>query len=188
LDYDENGDEASGVTQTITVKYDKPVTIKEIILKNNTGIDAPYVAISGVTNPTIKAEGADPEKNIRVTLTSPIQIGPSGVKIQVSKKPVSVADIKGFSTVVPLTLSSSHLRAGSPILYSADVAGNVKMELLSINGAKIGTLMKQQVSAGYHAFNWNGKTIEGKKVGSVFAVLRLTSQNKTMTKLVSIGR
>lgn len=188
LDYDENGDDASGVTQTITVKYDSPVTIKELVLKNNTGIDAPFVSISGVSNPTIKAEGTDPEKNIRVTLASPIQIGPTGVKILVSKKAVSVSDIRDFYTVVPLTLSSSHLSAGTPIHYSNNAAGTVKMELLSINGAKIGTIMKQQVIAGYHSFNWNGKTIEGKKISSAFAVLRLTSPNGTMSKMVSIGR
>jgi hypothetical protein len=188
LDYDENGNAESGVTQTITVKYDKPVTVKEFVLKNNTGIEAPYVAISGAVNPTIKVEGADPEKNIRVTLATPIQIGPSGVQIQVSKKPVSVADMKGFYTMAPLTFSSSRLSAGAPVYYSVDIAGTIKMELLSINGAKIGTIMNQNVSVGSHAFNWNGKTLEGRNVGSVFAVLRLTSQNGTVTKMVSIGR
>jgi hypothetical protein len=188
LDYDENANAETGVTQTITVKYDKPVTVKEFVLKNNTGIETPYVAISGAVNPTIKAEGVDPEKNIRVTLATPIQIGPSGVKIQVSKKPVSVADLKGFYTMVPLKLNSSHLSAGTPVYYSVDVAGTVKLELLSINGAKIGTIMNQQVSTGCQAFNWNGKTIEGKNVASTFAVLRLTSPNGTVAKMVSIGR
>ena len=105
LDYDENEDEATGVTQDITVKFDKPVTIKELILKNNTGIDAPYVGIKGAASPTIKVEGSDPEKNIRVTLATPIEIGPSGIKIQVSKKPVSVANAKELNAVVPFHLS-----------------------------------------------------------------------------------
>jgi hypothetical protein len=188
LDYDENANAETGVTQTITVKYDKPVTIKEFILKNNTGGETPYVAVSGAVNPTIKVEGVDPEKNIRVTLATPIQIGPSGVKIQVSKKPVAIADLKGFYTIVPLTLNSSHLSAGAPVYYSVDVSGTVKMELLGINGAKIGTIMNQQVGTGCHAFNWNGKTIEGKNVASTFAVLRLTSSNGTVAKMVSIGR
>ncbi|HEX2960016.1 MAG TPA: GH116 family glycosyl hydrolase [Chitinispirillaceae bacterium] len=188
LDYDENGNTETGVTQTITVKYDKPVTIKEFVLKNNTGIETPYVSISGAVNPTIKVEGSDPEKNIRVTLAAPIQIGPSGIQIQVSKKPVSVADMKKFYAMVPLSFSSSHLSAGTPICFSVDVAGSVKMELLSINGAKIGTIMNRQVSAGSQAFNWNGKTIDGRSISSMFAVLKLTSPNGTVTKMVSIGR
>jgi hypothetical protein len=188
LDYDENGNTETGVTQVITVKYDKPVQIKEIILKNNTGIDAPYVSVSGATNPTIKAEGTDPEKNIRVTLAAPITIGPSGVMIQVSKKPVSIADVKGFCLQVPLKFNSTRLSANVPLYYSVDVAGTVKMELLSINGAKIGTIMNQQTSVGSHSFNWNGKTVDGRSIGSMFAVLRLTSSNGTVTKMVSIER
>ncbi len=188
LDYDENEDDATGVTQTITVKYDKPVTIKEFVLKNNTGIDEPYVSISGAANPIIKAEGADPEKNIRVTLATPIEIGPSGVIIQVSQKPVSVAGAKGFNTVSPLAFSSSRLSAGTPMYYSVDITGLVKIELFSINGAKIGTIMNQEVSAGSHAFRWNGSTIEGKKVGSMFAVLRLSSANGAVTRMVSVMR
>ncbi len=188
LDYDENGDDATGVTQNITVKYDKPVTIKEFVLKNNTGMDAPYVAISGAVNPTIKTEGADPEKNIRVTLSTPIQIGPSGVQIQVSKNPVSVADVNRYNSVVPLAFNSSRLSAGTSIYYSVDVPGPVKIELFSINGAKIGTIMNQQISAGSHALTWNGKTIDGRKVGSMFAVLRLSSANSSVTKMVSVMR
>jgi hypothetical protein len=188
LNYDENGNAETGVTQVITIKYDKPVTIKEFMLKNNTDVEVPFVAISGATNPTIKAEGADPEKNIRVTLATPIQIGPSGVQIQVSKKPVSVKDMKGFSLKVPLAFNSTRLSSGVPVYYSVDVTGPVEMELLGINGAKIGTIMNQQVSVGSNAFNWNGKTIDGRSIGSKFAILRLTSKNGTVTKVVSVGR
>jgi hypothetical protein len=188
LNYDENENAETGVTQTITIKYDKPVTIKEFVFKNNTGVETPFVTISGAANPTIKAEGTDPEKNIRVTLAAPIQIGPSGILIQVSKKPVSVADIKGFCMMVPLSFKSTRLSASAPVYYSVDAAGLVKMELLSINGATIGTIMNQQVSAGNHAFNWSGRTIDGRSIGSKFAVLRLTSPNGTVTKMVSIGR
>jgi hypothetical protein len=188
LNYDETGNSETGVTQVITIKYDKPVTIKEFMLKNNTGVDAPFVSISGATNPTIKAEGADPEKNIRVTLAAPIQIGPSGVMIQVSKKPVSIADVKGFCLQVPLKFNSTRLSARVTVYYSVDVAGTVKMELLSINGAKIGTIMNQQASVGSHVFNWNGKTVDGRSIGSMFAVLKLTSSNGTVTKMVSIER
>lgn len=188
LDYDENGDEETGITQTITIKYDKPVTINEIMLKNNTGLEEPYVSVSGVSDPTVKTEGDDPEKNIRVTFASPIEIGPSGIKIQVSKKPVSVANTKGFKTTAPLALKSTRLKAGTPLYFSVSADGMVKMELFSINGVKVGTIMNRKMSTGYHSFNWNGKTIDGKNVASTFAVLKLSSQNNTVAKMVSIER
>lgn len=187
LDYDENIDEASGRTQTITVKYDKAVTIKELILKNNTGIDQPFVAVAGASNPTVKAEGSDPEKNIRVTFAEPIEIGPEGVKIEVYNKPVSLKGARGQSLLPTLAMNTLHLRAGAPVQYSVDVAGKVTMELIAINGARIGTIMQENVTSGVHSFNWNGKTVDGKHVSSTFAVLRLSSPNGTVSKTVMTG-
>ena len=96
--------------------------------------------------------------------------------------------IENRSAMQPLALQSFRLVAGAPVHYSVDVEGTVTMELLALNGAKIGTIMNEQVSAGNNSFRWNGKTIEGKSVGSVFAVLRLSSPQGTVTRMVSTGR
>jgi flagellar hook assembly protein FlgD len=74
------------------------------------------------------------------------------------------------------------------VYYSVDIAGPVKIELFSINGAKIGTILDQQASVGRHAFKWNGKTIEGRNLGSMFAVLRMTSVSGSVTRMVSVTR
>ncbi|MBN1758249.1 MAG: hypothetical protein JW863_08030 [Chitinispirillaceae bacterium] len=188
LDYDENGDAASGLKQTMTVKYDAPVTIKEIMLKNNTGTTTPFVLVAGSPNPTIKAEGVAPEQNIRVTLAAPIQIGPEGVKIDVYDKPVAAWKIENRSTIQPLALQSFRLVTGAPVHYSVDVAGEVTIELLTLNGAKIGTIMQENLSAGNHTFQWNGKTLDGKVVGSTLAILRLTSESSAVSKTVFAGK
>jgi hypothetical protein len=188
FNYNENADAALGRTQTMTVSFDKPVTIKEIMLKNNTGVEAPFVVVAGSPNPTIKPEGSGLEKNIRVTLAAPIQIGPEGVKIDVYKQPVAVKGVRGSSLLQSLALKTFCLSANTPIHYSADVAGTVTMELLTINGAKIGTIMKENVTAGINTFMWNGKTVDGRQIGSVFAVLRLSSPAGSVTKTVVTGR
>jgi hypothetical protein len=188
LDYDENADAATGLTQTMTVKYDKPVTVKEIMLKNNTGVEAPYVLVAGAANPTIKVEGSGLEKNIRVTFAAPLQIGPEGVKIEVYNKPVAIAGARCPSQVVPLALKTFRLDAGMPIHYIADAFGQVTMELLTVNGARIGTIMQENVLKGAHSFVWNGKTVDGRQVGSVFAVLRLSSPTGSVTRTIVTGR
>ncbi|NLW33847.1 MAG: hypothetical protein GXY77_20550 [Fibrobacter sp.] len=186
LDYDETGDDETGLKQSITVKYDNPVTIKEIVLKNNTGTNEPFVLVEGSANPTIKVEGSDPEENIRVTLAAPIQIGPDGVKIQVYDHPVSIGKARELLNLKSLAVNSFCLGAGAPIHYSADISGMVEMELFTINGSRIGKIMSKKVSAGSHKFNWNGKTVDGKAVGSVFAILRLSSPSGSVTKTVNV--
>lgn len=188
LNYDETADEATGRTQTISIKYDKPVTIREIVLKNNTGVEEPYVVVSGAPAPVISVEGSGHEKNIRVALAAPIQIGPEGVGIEVYDRPVSVENRLRLSSLKPLALNTFRLTAGAPVRFSVDAAGEVTMDLMTINGAKIGTIMKKSVSAGSHKFVWNGKTTDGRHVGSVFAVLRLTSPAGSITRIVTTVR
>jgi uncharacterized protein (DUF608 family) len=187
LDYDEN---ASGdKTQTITVSYDKPVTVKELMLKNNTGTEEPFILINGAASgATVKAEGTGLEKNIRVTFASPMQIGPDGMKIEVYNKPVAVMAAAGQNRMFPLTVANFRIAANLAISYSVNADGPVSMELLSLNGAKIGTIMRENLAAGNHSFKWNGKTLEGKKVGTSFAILRLTSVNGSVSRTVFAGR
>lgn len=186
LNYDENKSDKR--TQLITVSYDKDVSIKEFILKNNTGISDPGVAIriggQAVSGITVKADGSAYEKNIIVTLKEAINIGPSGVQIEVFAGPVGSKDIKATFPSYPLAVKSGQIRAGSNILFSIDQSGPVTMELLSLNGAKIGTIMNNQLSAGEHSFRWNGKTVEGKGIASVMAIIRLSTPGKTISKAV----
>lgn len=177
-------------TQTMTIAFDAPVTIKEFILKNNTNITDPSVAISNngvaVSGYMVKAEGSGFEKNIRVTLSSPVQIGPEGVKIDVFASPVNSKGIRPISPSYPLSLKTGILKPQSKIHFSVDKPGPVSMELFSLNGGRIGVIMQDNMSAGEHILHWNGKTINGKKVSSLFALLRLSSARSAVTKAMLV--
>jgi len=188
LNYDETGDAATGLVQDMTVEYDSPVTVKEIVLKDNAGVAEPYVSVGGTLGHTVALEGSGYEKNIRVTLAAPIQIGPQGVRIQVFNKPTGVAGAVRPSRIRQLAIKSFRLGAGGGVRFSVDKAGPVTMELLAINGAWIGTIMQKNAIAGEQSFIWNGRTIDGKRVGSVLCLMRLTTPDGSITRTVFTGR
>jgi uncharacterized protein (DUF608 family) len=189
LQYNEVGDPTKKQTQAITVTYDSPVTINELVLKNNTGTQTPYVVIfngadevKGYTT-TVENNGFD--KNIRVTFASPIQIGSSGLSIGVYTEQIGTITAKTFGKKSSLSIKSSGIRANRPIYYSVDKPGIISMELLTLDGVKIGTIMKEQAaSAGSQTFFWNGKTLDGKMAATTMAVLKLSSSTGIVSKLV----
>ena len=159
------------------------------MLKNNTGTEEPFILINGAASgATVKAEGTGLEKNIRVTFATPMQIGPDGMLIEVYNKPVAITAAAGLNRMFTLAVANFRIAANQVISYSVNADGPVSMELLSLNGAKIGTIMRENLAAGNHSFKWNGKTLEGKKVGSSFAILRLTSVNGSVSRTVFAGR
>ncbi|MBN1309335.1 MAG: hypothetical protein JXA18_15530 [Chitinispirillaceae bacterium] len=184
--------EESAAGQCVRVSYDAPgATVSEIVLKNNTGSDTPPIKINGETVTTVTAENNGIEKNLRIKLASPITIGPDGITISVNGmecKTGTCSRVVKLSSVFPLSINNFRIAAGMPIRYSADGTGMVVMELLTLNGARIGTIMQKNVSAGEHTFRWDGKTLNGKRVGSAFVIVRLTSPAGSMTKTVFTGR
>ena len=178
-------------TQSITISYDAPITVKEIVLNNNTAATTPNVAVIVNGQPagiTVKAEDWGIEQNIRVGLTTPIQIGPGGAKITVSKVPDYVNGVPTTSAACDLGLKTSFLRSGNAIYFTVDRSGPVTMELIALNGAKIGLVMEQSLPAGNHVFQWNGKTASNRSMASGVALLRVSSVNGSITKPVVIGK
>jgi hypothetical protein len=190
LNYDEN---VSGSRyQNITVTFDSLITVKQIMLKNNTGIASPAVVVTNngtaVTGAIVAAEGSGYEKNIRVTFSSPIQIGAQGATIQVFNTPQGIAGERPNTAHPALSIRDSRIFFGKPIRYTVDAPGRVSIDLIGINGAEIGTLMEGLAQAGPHSFVWNGITNEGAPITSGIAVLRLSSHGGTVTKKVFIGK
>jgi hypothetical protein len=84
-----------------------------------------------------------------------------------------------------LAIISSSLVNGKPISCSIDKPGNVTLDLFALNGAKIGILIQKRVTtAGCHSFEWNGQTISGKHIGNTAGILRLSSPNGTVSRMV----
>jgi hypothetical protein len=192
LTYDENADAASGRFQNMTVAFDSLTPVKEIVLKNNTGVSSPGVAItnngSSVTGLTVTAEGSGFEKNIRVALASPIQVGPQGATIRVYNTAIGIIGTRLLPQRPSLTLRDGSFHAGKLIQYTVDVSGPFSMDLIGMNGAAIGKIAKGIVAAGTHAIQWNGKTLEGNAVGASIAMVRLTSLGGVFSKIVYIAK
>lgn len=194
LNYNENtvaiGSDAKK-TQTINVTYDSAVTINELILNNNTGSESPSVVLrNGSTNVsdftlTTEVRGGL-EKNIHITFTTPLHIDPSGLNIEVYNAPVGTLTGKEPTIKQTLSILSTAIHANSSIAYSIDKAGEVSIELLQLNGAKIGTIMKKDNhSAGKYSFVWNGKSLEGIPINATNVyILRLKSPSGMISRLV----
>ncbi len=188
LNYDETVSDQR--TQSMTVAFDSPVTIKEFMLKNNTGINNPGVLVvnngTRISALTVKAEGSGFERNIRVTLSSPLEIGPEGVKIEVFAGEVGTQDLKPIFPEYQLAIGTQQLRTGSSIRFSIDKNGPVVIELLNLNGSKITTLLNQDLQAGDHSIIWNGNATTMNVVGSMTCILRLKSQRGSVAKAVTV--
>lgn len=185
LNYDENP--AGDRTQLITVAYDAPVTIKELVLKNNVSTNTPFVLVNGASV-TATPEGSGFEKNIRIAFPAPIQIGPEGIQIEVYSNPVGVTGGTNQKPATPLSIAASRISANQPIAFSVDAEGPVSIELFTLNGIKIGTIMQEYRTAGSHAVKWNGKTLEGSKVGSTIGIMRLTTVNSMCSRRVFVSK
>jgi hypothetical protein len=190
LDYDET--QTGTQYQSIHIAFDSSVTIKEFVLKNNTTVTQPGVSIkqngTDVTA-TAQTEGSGYEKNIRVTLSSPIQIGSGGVDIKVYNGAVPIG--KGCSYTgaqYRLAIENARLAPGCPLHYSTDVSGVVTLDVIALNGARIGTLYKGFASEGSHTLVWRGSFAGGAKAFSGKAILRLSSESGVVSKLVYITK
>jgi hypothetical protein len=191
LNYDENTDPtAPKRIQKIDISFDSLVTIKEIVLKNNTGSDVPlYVALTNngqqVRGVTSQAEGSGFEKNIRVTLADPITIK-EGLNIEVYRD-TTVA----HSTVAPVAavrtfISDQALISGKPLRFSVEHRGPVSINAFNLSGVKIGTLFRGMVNGGKHFLIWNGKTSAGNRICSGSIVLRLQTSSGSVTRQVLV--
>lgn len=67
------------------------------------------------------------------------------------------------------------------INYTLPVSGNVKLQLLNLQGEKISTLLDGFRKSGSHSVKWNGN-----KSGSNMYLLRLESKNRVLVKKIAV--
>ena len=194
LYYDGNEAEAPGETekrtQQLFVTFDSLVTVKEVVLNNNTMVDNPFVIVTlgetGIHDFACTTEGAAPEKNMKIAFTEPLQIGPSGMRIDVYTGEVGVVHSSRTPYGPALSIHTSSIAAGRPISFTTDIPGTVTLDLLTIGGKKTGTLLRRSFpSPGKQTFIWNGATLEGGTTTPSVMVLRLRSPSGSVSRLVS---
>ncbi|MBN1600684.1 MAG: hypothetical protein JW915_03700 [Chitinispirillaceae bacterium] len=182
-----NYDESNASEVKVLINYETPVTVKEIILSNPSNTQDPKVSLrndgQALEGFTVSLDDWGLEKNIRIKLKDPIQIGPKGLQINDNTSVKYGLKKAGRS----LSIASSSIRPGKQISFTTDKKGEVTIELYSLSGAKIGTLMKQIRAEGSHSFVWDGKTREGKNIGTVMGMLRLKTSGGTVCKVVNAG-
>jgi hypothetical protein len=173
LDYAES---AADPIQNITVTYDKPVSFKTLILRNNTGIATPSVLVTkGGSNVALTAatEGTGLDAIIRVTFASDCAIDNTGINVKVSKNPIkAVAPARA-----PGITCGIGLRNGSVVAYSVAKSGKVSLELLDLKGRHVATLASGLMTAGHYRASmptrWTGA-----------GVLRLVTDGQSVVRRV----
>jgi len=198
LNYDENplATTAGTRVQSFMVQFDSSVTVKELVLKNNTTVAEPGIIVwtkgAILEGATAVLEGSGFEKNIRVTLAAPIQVGPGGMAVKVYDGAVPAEDLSvHYETQKArhsLSLADGNLVSGRNISFSVPVTGSVKLELFQLNGAKIGTVANVSLPAGSHKILWNGTNNHGAMVTSNMAILKLTCSSGSISKKVYIKK
>jgi hypothetical protein len=198
LNYNENPVATSAGTrvQSIAIQFDSSVTVKELVLKNNTTVANPGILIlhnnAVVEGATSVLEGSGLEKNIRITLAAPIQVDLNGLNIKVYDGAIPAEDLSVHHTSrkigYALSLTGGQLESGRTISFSVPVSGKVTLDLFQANGAKIGTLANGSLSAGSHNILWKGITAHGGKVTTNMAILRLTCNSGSIAKTVYIKK
>jgi hypothetical protein len=178
-------------TQRLSVTFDSIITIKELMLNNTTGQENPCVHISigssVIDNFTCTTEGAGLEKNIRVTFANPVQIGPCGLLAEVYMTQISVSRSTSPSPHVPvLSINSSVIAEGIPIQYTVDAAGPITIDLMTLNGAKISTILQKSIEkpGSYNCFLKN-RTMSSGVLSQRLMIVRLSTRSGSVCKLVS---
>ena len=87
-----------------------------------------------------------------------------------------------------LKIGDRDMRLGKAFRYTVDVPGQASIELIGLNGARMGTIVRGFAAAGPHEVQWNGKTLEGAVVGGAIAVARLSSLGGIVSRIVYIGK
>jgi len=180
LDYLENAG-SQDLTQDITITYDKPVSFKTLILKNNTGVAAPSVVVkqnNATVAQTAVAEGTGLDANIRVTFASDVAIGASGINVKVYKIPVSAA-MDRQARVRGMIIDASNMQRGS-IDFTIARPGPVRVELVDAAG-RCAPLAGGFFAAGVHTAivpaGWAGA-----------GVVRMRAQGGTITRRIIVTR
>ena len=68
------------------------------------------------------------------------------------------------------------------IVFNLPEAGEVQLDIYSIKGQKIKSLLNDQITAGEHSIVWNGENFTGKKVSSGIYFYKLITPSATHTK------
>jgi hypothetical protein len=176
LDYLES---SADPTQTITITYDKPVSFKTLILRNNTGSATPSVVVTKGATPvalTATTEGTGSDAIIRVTFASDLAIDNGGIVVKVRKVVKANPWVQFAGGVTGIGRCSK-----SAVDFYLATSGAVRMELLDLQGRHVVTLLSGSLTAGKHSValpaGWTGT-----------GVVRLIASEQSVARRVLVSK
>jgi uncharacterized protein (DUF608 family) len=183
LDYDEN--QKGTRFQDIAISFDNPVPVKELILKNNTGVAQPGVSVVNngvpVSISSITASGSGFEKTISVIFATPIQAG-QNLAIEVHNTQVGAIGVYNAPHQHESILTN-RLVHNQPIRIVVGSAGRVRVDLTALNGKRIATVYSGQLNAGMHQLSWARAN-----VSCGIYLLRMTTPSGALTTPIIVSR
>jgi hypothetical protein len=99
-------------------------------------------------------------------------------------------DFSGVANNDPVALPTVSLSANYPnpfnpettIEFNLAKAGKACLQVFNLKGQKVATLVNKNLTAGKHAFQWQGKNENDKPVASGVYFYKLTAGDKTLTR------
>lgn len=141
---------------------------------NSSWDDLSSITYSPSYNWSLKCQVTDSDGNTAIDTYS-------GLANNKSKK----YDIKQISVPSEVVLSDNYPNPFNPITqikYGLPKRQKVRLDVYSIDGKIVKTLVDGSISAGYHIANWDATNTEGAKVSSGVYIYQLRCSNKLFTK------
>ncbi len=87
-------------------------------------------------------------------------------------------DYENSNQAAVLTNVPNPFTDSTRISFHLTESGYVQLDIFNINGQLVNSLMKRDVSAGHHSFEWGGLTTQGNPVDAGLYYYQLTVNNK----------
>jgi hypothetical protein len=147
-----------GKTQSITVKFDTTVTVKEIRLKNPDGLDhtVKVANASGEIAQTTTKSGTGLDAVLIITFASPLAIDKYGIGIGVDVNPPTISVRHSMRQEVDISEFKSYTERNKQMFtFNVIKPGNISLDVFSVNGKRISSVKLGNKAAGTYTVTSN---------------------------------
>jgi len=159
-----NGNDSAGRTQDLIVAYDKSLTMREIVLRNNTGgtSAASLVIKNGVAIAhTDSCEGTGLDAIVRIKLSQPVDLGAGGVRVLLYKNKSQLPTVGAIADNrdAPMPRPQLQVLSTDRITVTCSSPATLVVDLFSMDGRLVQSITKGLLGSGTHAFPINSRLL-----------------------------
>jgi endonuclease I len=102
-----------------------------------------------------------------------------------------ISSLENVAVAVDFGLEANYPNPFNPattIPFTIDRSGNVRVEIFSITGSRVRTLLNDQLSAGSRELQWDGRDFNGTQCASGMYIVRLNAAGKTAQRKIALLR